>query len=104
MFLISEKKMPSNPERYADGADLTPPPTGPGQITQTFDESTILITGGTGFLGQILVNKLLYTCIKIKKIFLIIRPKKGKSCEDRLEEMFASMVRIYLQNIYYLIT
>ncbi|XP_045176166.1 fatty acyl-CoA reductase 1-like [Mercenaria mercenaria] len=50
----------------------------------------IFITGGTGFLGKALIEKLLRSCPDIKALYLMIRPKKGKECQERLEEIFES--------------
>ncbi|TGZ35771.1 fatty acyl-CoA reductase wat-like [Temnothorax longispinosus] len=48
----------------------------------------IFITGGTGFVGKILTEKLLRSCPDISTIYLLIRSKKDKSPESRLDEMF----------------
>lgn len=52
----------------------------------------VFITGGTGFLGKALIEKLLRTCVDIKKIFLLMRPKNGLSVNDRLEIMLKNKV------------
>ncbi|EDV98004.1 GH17190 [Drosophila grimshawi] len=57
-------------------------------IRQFFDGSNIFITGGTGFLGKILISKLLTSCTGIKKIYLLVRHKKNKSVETRVDEIF----------------
>ncbi|KAF5287179.1 hypothetical protein FQR65_LT12308 [Abscondita terminalis] len=59
-------------------------------IRTFFSNKTVFITGGTGFLGKVLVEKLLRACHDLKKIYVLARAKKGKSCEKRLEEFFAS--------------
>jgi len=46
-----------------------------------------LITGSTGFLGKVLLHKLLWECHHIQKIYLLIRPKKGIAPKDRLDAM-----------------
>lgn len=39
-------------------------------------------------LLQVLVEKLLYSCSELKEILILVRPKKGKAPESRLEDMF----------------
>ncbi|TGZ52579.1 Fatty acyl-CoA reductase [Temnothorax longispinosus] len=46
------------------------------------------LIGGTGFVGKILTEKLLRSCPDILTIYLLIRSKKDKSPESRLDEMF----------------
>lgn len=48
--------------------------------------------GSTGFLGKILVEKLLRSCPDISTMYLLIRPKKNKSFESRLDEIFENSV------------
>lgn len=48
---------------------------------------SIFITGGTGFMGKVLVEKILRTCPDVGEIFLLMRPKKGLSIDDRLRRM-----------------
>ncbi|KRF84875.1 uncharacterized protein Dvir_GJ13738, isoform D [Drosophila virilis] len=57
-------------------------------IQKFFDGSNILITGGTGFLGKILINKLLTSCPGINIIYLLVRSKKNKSVDTRVDEIF----------------
>lgn len=54
--------------------------------------STILITGGTGFLGKVLIEKLLRSCQDIQNIFIIIRPKKEVSPEQRLVDLLKDKI------------
>lgn len=53
----------------------------------------IFITGATGFLGMGLVEKLLRCCPDSGKIYLLVRPKKGKAIEERLEDVTKNRVR-----------
>lgn len=67
-------------------------------MTGFYDGSVVLITGGTGFLGKVLVEKLLRT-FSIRKIYLLIRSKNGLTATDRLQEYFKETVRFKLSRI-----
>lgn len=61
-------------------------------IQEYFSESTVFITGATGFIGKLIVEKLLRTCTDIKKIYVLIRSKKGKTIEQRYDEFLDCIV------------
>lgn len=63
-------------------------------IQEFFKNKSVFITGGTGFLGKLIVNKLIRSCPQIKHIYLLIRDKKGKSANERLGDIFDMPVRI----------
>ncbi|XP_071631362.1 putative fatty acyl-CoA reductase CG5065 [Temnothorax longispinosus] len=54
-------------------------------IPEWFANKNVLITGSTGFMGKVLVSKLLLSCPDIGEIFLIIRKKKGYDPQIRLQ-------------------
>lgn len=62
-------------------------------IASFYDGKTIFLTGGSGFLGKVLIEKLLRSCPGIKKILLMLRTKKGRSAEERVKSLFNSEVR-----------
>lgn len=64
-------------------------------IQQFFKNKSVFVTGGTGFLGKLIVNKLIRSCPQIKHIYLLIRDKKGKDAHERLENIFNMPVRIW---------
>ena len=66
-----------------------------GSIAAFFREKTIGLTGASGFIGQLLVEKLLRSCPGIRKIFLLLRSAKDKSCQERLQHIISLPVRIY---------
>lgn len=57
-------------------------------VQSYYKGKTIFITGASGFMGKVLVEKLLYSCSELKEILVLVRPKKGKVPESRLEDMF----------------
>lgn len=38
-------------------------------------------------MGKALIEKLLRDCPKLKKIYVLLRPKKNKNCHERLNEI-----------------
>ena len=61
-------------------------------VREYFAGKTVLITGGTGFVGKVLIEKLLRCCSDVGTIFCLIRPKKGKSAEERLNDLLKEKV------------
>lgn len=59
-------------------------------VESVFVGKTVFITGASGFLGKVLVEKLLRSCSGVEKIFILIRGKKGKSADERLEDFKTS--------------
>ncbi|CAH1382810.1 hypothetical protein MTP99_017084 [Tenebrio molitor] len=59
------------------------------RISELFVNKTLLITGGTGFLGKVLIEKVLRTCPGVKKIYLIVRSKSNKNSKERLKQIFS---------------
>lgn len=53
---------------------------------------SIFVTGATGFMGKVLLEKLLRSCPDVREIFLLMRPKKGISIDDRLRRMLTNKV------------
>ncbi|XP_043486801.1 fatty acyl-CoA reductase wat-like [Polistes fuscatus] len=61
-------------------------------IQEFYNGQNIFITGGTGFMGKLLIEKLLRSCPGIKCIYILIRPKKGKEILQRGNELFEDTV------------
>ncbi|KAG6443936.1 putative fatty acyl-CoA reductase CG5065 [Manduca sexta] len=55
-------------------------------VVEYYANKSIFITGATGFMGKVLVEKLLRCCPDLKKIYLLMRPKKGHNSKERLDE------------------
>lgn len=69
-------------------------------IKEFFDDCNIFVTGSTGFLGKVLIEKLLRTCDGIQKIYILLRPKRGVGSEQRFEDYLKNPIfeRIRLKN------
>ena len=55
------------------------------RVREFYADKEIFITGGTGYLGKVLIEKLLRSCGDLRTIFVLIRPKKGHTPEARLK-------------------
>nr|XP_015645723.1 alcohol-forming fatty acyl-CoA reductase isoform X2 [Oryza sativa Japonica Group] len=71
-----------------------------------FKDKSILITGSTGFLGKIFVEKILRIQPDVKKIFLLVRAADTSSAEQRVlnevigNELFGPLRENYGSNFY----
>jgi len=54
-------------------------------IIEFYKHQNVFITGGTGFLGRVLVEKLLSSSPDIGNIYLLMRKKKNRDIYERLE-------------------
>lgn len=64
----------------------------PDRVEQFFEGKTVLISGATGFLGKVLIEKLLRACPKVEYVVPLVRIKKNKSPEQRMQEIFEGPV------------
>ncbi|XP_012144429.1 putative fatty acyl-CoA reductase CG5065 [Megachile rotundata] len=73
-------------------------------VKEFYRDRSIFITGGTGFMGKVLVEKLLRSCPGIKNIYLLMRPKRGQDVQQRLRQLldgplFEKLRRDYPQEL-----
>eukprot|EP01062_Namystynia_karyoxenos_P005067 TRINITY_DN11789_c2_g1_i1.p1 TRINITY_DN11789_c2_g1~~TRINITY_DN11789_c2_g1_i1.p1 ORF type:complete len:588 (+),score=177.22 TRINITY_DN11789_c2_g1_i1:96-1859(+) len=58
-----------------------------GSMDVCYSGKDIFITGATGFVGKVLVEKILRSLPTVRKLYLLVRPgKKGETPQQRLEK------------------
>lgn len=65
-------------------------------IAGFYRDRSIFITGATGFMGKVLVEKLLRCCPGVKTLYLLMRPKAGNDIRTRLEELVSTKVFVFI--------
>lgn len=61
-------------------------------IRSFYRNACVLVTGGTGFLGKVLLEKLLRCCETVQCIYVLLRSKRGLSSEERFKELVLNSV------------
>jgi fatty acyl-CoA reductase len=61
-------------------------------VSEFFADRCVLVTGASGFLGKVLVEKLLWSATDIGTLYLIIRPQNGLDSKQRLDKLLQSNV------------
>lgn len=54
-------------------------------VQRFYQGKTLFITGASGFMGKVLMEKLLYVC-DVKEIIILMRPKRDKSGSQRVAD------------------
>uniref|UniRef100_T1DQ78 Fatty acyl-CoA reductase n=1 Tax=Anopheles aquasalis TaxID=42839 RepID=T1DQ78_ANOAQ len=60
-------------------------------ISAFYRDKVVFVTGGTGFIGKIVVEKLLRTC-EVKEVILMVREKKNTQPEQRIKTLCSSPI------------
>ena len=61
-------------------------------VRNFYKDKVIFLTGTTGFIGKVVLEKILRSCPDFKRIYVMVRPKKGLSNQKRLEEISESEI------------
>ena len=70
-------------------------------VKEFYRGKNILITGCTGFLGKIMLEKLLRTCTDVGKIFVMVRPKRKIDSMQRVkDQIISSQAFMHLRHLY----
>jgi fatty acyl-CoA reductase len=57
------------------------------EVAEFFRGRSVLLTGASGFMGKVLLEKMLYSCPDLRTVFILMRSKRSKTPEMRTEEM-----------------
>jgi FlaA1/EpsC-like NDP-sugar epimerase len=71
------------------------------KIAKFYAGRSVFITGGSGFVGKQIAEKLLRSCPEIDNIYLLMRPKRGENVEQRLKSLLQCQVNY--QQSYFLV-
>lgn len=77
--------------RESSKIEWSPPKN--SQIVNFYTGKNVLVTGATGFLGKLLVEKLLRACPDIGTIFILVRSKKGEDEHTRVDKLYSDEVK-----------
>ncbi|XP_075988816.1 fatty acyl-CoA reductase wat-like isoform X2 [Anticarsia gemmatalis] len=64
---------------------------GDSSVQQFYRDATVFLTGGSGFIGKQLIEKLFRSCA-IKKLYMLLRPSRGKTIQERLTSILKDPV------------
>lgn len=59
-------------------------------VKEFYEGKTIFLTGTTGFVGKVVLEKLIRDLPNFRKLFVMIRAKKNISLRDRFENEILS--------------
>ena len=63
------------------------------EIKQFYEGKAILLTGVTGFVGKVVLEKILRSLPKFRRLYVMVRPKSRQNIQERLEKgVFSSEI------------
>lgn len=74
------------PHKPADNPDMN--------IGEFFAHKNVFITGGTGFLGTVLIESILASTPNVGNIYVLVRDKYGSNAKARIQRLLSKPVTI----------
>ena len=71
---------------------MSPVPLPEKTVADFYKDKCVLITGASGFVGKVILEKLLRECRGIQTIYVLLRSKQGVDPRRRVEELTNSVV------------
>lgn len=69
-------------------------------IVDFFNGKKVFITGATGFLGSVLLRKILKECGEgVEALYLLVRNKRGEDAKVRLQRLLKDQVKKVFLNL-----
>ena len=62
-------------------------------VPEFYSGKNIFLTGATGFIGKVFIEKVLRSCPDVGDIYILIRPRRGRSVRERMKKIFKEQVR-----------
>lgn len=63
-------------------------------VSDFYANKSVFITGGTGFLGTVLIEAILSASPDVGKIYVLVRDKYGSNADVRIKRMIKKAVSI----------
>lgn len=79
-------------QRMRDPAEAVVEEKGESEVAKFYEGLSIFVTGGTNLLGKCLLEKLLRDCSGVKRIYLLIRTKKGEDFQAKCNKLYEDSV------------
>ncbi|KAK7468138.1 hypothetical protein BaRGS_00019969 [Batillaria attramentaria] len=83
----NKTKMSPTHHHHADSTEVKSLYRGELTVPKFYACKKILVTGATGFMGKVLVEKLLRCCPDLDCIYCLIRPKNNQDVQERINEL-----------------
>jgi len=55
-------------------------------VIKTFENRNVFLTGATGFVGKVILEKILRSIPNVGRIYVLVRPRKNQNPQDRMKE------------------
>ncbi|XP_063242139.1 uncharacterized protein LOC134542114 isoform X3 [Bacillus rossius redtenbacheri] len=65
---------------------------GDTEVQGLYRDCGVLVTGATGFLGKLTIEKILRSCPGVRTVYALVRPKRGLSVDQRKKALLDDVV------------